>query len=51
MYCENKGSTGNRTPANSQSYFSILLVYGLKTDVLVLLVMKGLLKHLLLVWL
>ena len=26
---ENKGSTANRTPANSQSIFSILLVYGL----------------------
>jgi len=26
---ENKGSMRNRTPANSQSYFSILLVYGL----------------------
>ena len=29
IYCENKRSMGNRTPANRQSYFSILLVYGL----------------------
>ena len=35
IYCKNegfieiKGSMGNRTPANSQSCFSILLVYGL----------------------
>ena len=29
IYWENKEFTGNGTPANSQSFFSILLVYGL----------------------
>ena len=32
IFWKNKGSMRNRSPANSQSYFSILLVYGLIID-------------------